>query len=67
MSQQEPTMTAKQAAERLRVSHSQLTRYVADGRLQATWHGNSLVIREADVARFVRPLRGNPNFLKKTR
>ncbi len=59
------TLTAREAAQRLEVSHAQVTRYVKKGLLPATRHGQMLVIRLADVERFQRPPRGNPNFLKK--
>jgi excisionase family DNA binding protein len=51
-------LTAKEVAERLNVSHAQVTRYVKSGQLPATRFGNAIVIRAADLRNFKRPAMG---------
>ena len=58
-------LTVYETAERLDVSHAQVTRYVKQGLLPAKRIGQTILIDEEDVDQFKRPLRGNPNFRDK--
>lgn len=58
-------LTVYEAAERLGVSHAQVTRYVKQQLLPAKRIGQTILIDEADVDQFERPPRGNPNFREK--
>jgi excisionase family DNA binding protein len=60
-------LTVYETAERLEVSHAQVTRYVKQGLLPAKRIGQTILIDEADVDQFERPKRGNPNFREKVR
>ena len=58
-------LTVYETAERLGVSHAQVTRYVKQRKLPAKRVGQTILIDEADVDQFERPPRGNPNFREK--
>ena len=58
-------LTVYEAAERLGVSHAQVTRYVKQRKLPAKRVGQTILIDEEDVDRFERPPRGNPKFREK--
>ena len=55
-------LTIQEAADRLKVSHSQAARYVRSELLKAKDLGNQYLIPEQAVADFQRPEKGNPAF-----
>jgi excisionase family DNA binding protein len=55
-------LTVREAADLIGVSHSQVTRYIANGQLPAIELGQQKLIRKADATKFQRPPRGNPAF-----
>lgn len=57
-------LTVYEAAEVIGVSHSQCTRYIAEGLLDAADLGHQKLIREEDAKAFNRPPKGNPQFKK---
>lgn len=65
MSQLPGYLTAYEAADRIGVSHSQITRYVSNGQLPSMRVGNVILIPESSVQHFIRPPVGNPEFRKK--
>lgn len=58
-------LTVYEAAKRLGVSHSQVTRYIHNDLLAATKIGQQMLIPEISLSVFKRPPRGNPAFLRK--
>jgi len=59
--------TVEEAAAVIGVSHSQVTRYIADGKLEAKPVGQQYLIEQLAAHNFVRPPRGNPLFRKPRR
>lgn len=57
--------SAAEAAEYLDIDHSQVCRYCTDGRLPAIKVGNQWLIKNADLRKFQKPPRGNPNLVQK--
>lgn len=58
--------TLYEAAERIGVSHSQVSRYVQEKLLVGICLGRQILIPEQSVDTFQRPLRGNPAFRRKS-
>lgn len=54
------------AAEIIGVSHSQVFLYVRNGLLNAVKIGRTHLVLEREVKKFVRPPKGNPQFLKQS-
>ena len=57
--------TVYEVAEKLGVSHSQVTRYVRAELLPSERLGNQILIPRQALKGFERPKRGNPNLSKK--
>jgi excisionase family DNA binding protein len=57
--------TLYEAAERIGVSHSQVSRYVQEKLLEGICLGRQILITERSVDSFKRPPRGNPAFRRK--
>ncbi len=60
-------VTVYEAAEIIDRSHSQVTRYIADGLLPYRKVGNMYLIPRRAAEKFTPPPRGNPHLRKKTR
>lgn len=56
----------QEAASIIGVSHAQVWRYIDDEILDALKIGRTYLVRESDAKNFVRPPRGNPDFVKKS-
>ncbi len=56
-------VTASEAAAIIGVSKSQVTRYTEKEQLAHEWWGGRLRIKRRDAVKFVRPPRGNPNYV----
>lgn len=54
------TLTAKQAAQRLEISEQRVRALIAAGRLKATKHGKSHMIRERDLEAVAERKPGRP-------
>lgn len=54
--------TVEEAAAVIGVSPSQITRYIADGKLKAKRIGHQFLIEQHVAHTFTRPPRGNPMF-----
>lgn len=58
--------TISEAADVIGVSGSQVTRYIHGKKLEAVDLGGQWLIEQAEVHKFQRKPRGNPNFSRKT-
>jgi predicted site-specific integrase-resolvase len=54
--------TIAEAARRFQVSHAQFSRYISSNLIKAVTVGQQKFIRDEDLEKFSKPLRGNPNF-----
>lgn len=57
--------TIREVADRLRVDHSTVARYVRQGLLTAVDVGNQKLIQNDQLDQFRKPLPGNPNLRKR--
>ena len=56
--------TIQEAADVLEISHSQMAKYIREGRIDSIDLGGQRVVEQAKVHNFERKPRGNPNFGK---